>query len=247
MRLGAEYMDAAKRQDILLQISNGGAKEARILEVTSTIPAWVQRPFKEDQENFNQALDVYRKNAPIVKSVNQRLSQSAGPVWPDLTQNEIDAINNWEASVGNLEAYVNTYFPSQTQQYIGQVALVVIAVGALVAPLFMGEEKLGLPFRVKFPFAKPPKAAREPGTSLAPRGLVARRPVQVEAEVYRPGSMRRLPPPPPSAAESREAPYRTFVRPLSPGGPVPEREPVAVRSTSASPGSPRIFPRYRRP
>lgn len=246
MRLGAEYMDAAKRQDILLQISNGAVKEARIIEVTSTIPAWVQRPFKEDQENFNQQLEIYKKNAPIVKSVNQRLSQNQGPVWPDLTQNEIDAILNWEGAVGKLEAYVNTYFPSQTQQYVGQVALLLIAVGSLVAPLFMGEEKLGLPFRVKFPFARPARVAREPGTTQTPRGLISRRPVQVEAEVYRPNvPMRRLSP---SSAAPEGAVYRTFVRPLTAEAPpTAERVPVSATRTPASPGSPRVFPRYRRP
>lgn len=248
MRLGAEYMDAAKRRDILLQIANGVEKEARIIGVTSTIPSWVQRPFKEDQENFNRELEVYKNYAPIVQSVNQRLSQTAGPVWPDLTDREMEAIQNWAKSVNNIEAYVNQYFPITPRQYTGQVALLLIAVGAFMAPLFMGDEKIGLPFQVKFPFAKPSRVEREPGTRIPGRELISRRPLPVEAEVYRSRLPMRKPMSlPPVSAEARdaEAAYRTFARPLGPATPVAEGAPM-VRTAPSSPQG-RSFPRYRRP
>lgn len=250
MRLGEEYMDADKRRDLLLEISNGRQKEARVIEVTSSLPTWVQRPFKNDQENFDQQLKIYKDNAAAVQALDQRLSQAQGPIWKDITPEEETALANWAGSLDRLNEYASSYFPSSTQQYIAKAALIAIAVGSFVLPLFLSTDEPKLPFKISPPGLPPsirPSEKRLPAPGRPPA-------LQVKAEPFRPSvtPMRRLPGPVAEAQPGTPAPsaFRTFARPLGPSMPVS----AAAAATSgmpmtpvSSPHGPRMFPRYRRP
>jgi hypothetical protein len=247
MHLGAEpYMDASRRNDVLAQISSGRAKEARVLEVLQSLPAWAETPFQVDQVAFESALRTYQAAEPVVRNIESRLVTTPGPIWKELTPEEVTALSNWSKSLDQLYAFTNTYFPSESQQYIGQVALLAIAVGAFLAPIFLDEPEKGLtlPFDIeppKFPTSPrrprasmpPPSApqtampvftptsfSRIPGTTIGPST-----PLRVQAEVMRPAAS--APPTPwrrPEAPVGGAAPaapgYRTFTRPLGPETPI---------------------------
>lgn len=236
MNLGAEYMDEAKRLDILSKIQAGHDKEVRVLQVTSVIPQWVERPFKEDQEKFNQELEIYKKSAPTVRQIEEKLTLSQGPVWPSLTPEEEVALQNWIGALGNLEAYVNAYFPSETQKYTAQVALLLIAAGAFIAPIFLSEGKVGLPFRIGPPRFRDSDLDVPMESALVPETPI-RRPLPARAEIYRPGV---------PVAREGAAPW---IRPAAPGGPPIGFRPAGAPGAAApaSPAGGRIFPRYRRP
>lgn len=273
MRLGEEpYMDVERRNDLLLLISQGHEKEARINEVLASIPAWADRPFKADQENFNTNLKVYKTASQVVQKLEVRLANEPGPIWKELTEDEKQALTNWTIALDNLHGYVNRYFPTETQKYIPQIALWVIALGAFVTPLFIsnGNEGLSLPFHFGPPMLPPgmgpsrPSGATAiavqsqrpsyPGSSFSkipgsPRpGVTA-----VQAEVMRPAVS--TPPWRAGALTSQGTPtsvpgYRSFAKPLGPIMPV---TPATTQATatgappiSSNPHGNRIYPRFRR-
>lgn len=232
-RLGAEpYMDAARRNDILAQIASARAKERRVLEVLQSLPAWAERPFQKDQENFDANLRTYQAAQPIVRNIESRLMMTPGPIWKALTPDEQTALSNWSKSIDQLYAYVNTYFPSETQQYIAQAALLVIAIGAFVAPLFLDEPEKGLtlPFgleppgfpkrtpRPRAPIAPPQTAApvfTPTSYSRIPRAVGPSTPLRVQPEIMRPAAPTLTPWRKTEPAATPGAPgYRTFTRPL---------------------------------
>lgn len=263
MRLGADpYMDQDKRGGILLRINNGRAKEARVSEVLSVIPSWATEPFKTDQANFNAAFKVYQENSQIVRTLESRLMQEPGPIWRDITPQEEQALAKWSSSLDSLYAYVNTYFPSETQKFWEQVVLGAIALGAFLAPLFLSkdDEGLRLPFSLE-PLPLPwvskrvPKGARReaaPTTAAIP----------VRAEVFRPGlppAWRRTQTPTaatrmpftPVATPAGTAPaFRSFAKPLGPSIPVTSatvraQMPTATTTMPTGGASP-IQPRFRK-
>lgn len=277
MRLGAEpYMDATRRIEILNQISTGRANEVRVLEVIQSLPAWVEAPFQADQPAFNAALKTYQTTEPVVRNIENRLMTTPGPVWKELTQEELAALSNWSKAVDQLYAYVNMYFPSETQQYIGQVALLAIAVGAFLAPIFLDEPEKGLalPFDLEPPtFPSTPRAQRLPLTTAAPPtsftptsfsriprpgGTVGpSSPLRVQAEVMRPASpvaspWRRVEPAAASLPGASKAGYRTFTRPLDiPASRMQTPSEAASSATAPVAAAPAphghpTFPRFRR-
>lgn len=273
MRLGDQpYMDVDRRNDLLLLISQERAKEVRILEVMASIPAWADRPFKADQELFNTNLKAYQTTNPVILKLEARLSNEPGPIWKELTPEENQALSNWTIAIDNLYGYVNSYFPTDTQKYVPQIVLWAIAIGAFVAPLFLGDddEKLGLPFHIGPP-ALPPSFGPSrkviptttstmpsqrpsfPGTSFSKIPLATRSSaIPVQAEVMRPavstppwrsGGL----PAPKSAAD--ESSYRSFAKPLGPMMPVTPETAQAVASgapPASSPHGPRVYPRFRK-
>lgn len=271
-RLGEEpYMDVERRNDILLLIASGRSKEARVNQVRAAIPAWADRPFKADQENWDANLKAYQAADPIVRKVESRLSVDPGPIWKELTAEEQTALSTWSKSIDNLYGYVNSYFPTESQKYIPQLVLAAIAIGAFVAPLFLSDddEGLGLPFHFGPP-PLPPEIgpSRRPGIPQAPSSPVQRpsfspssfsritagprTPISVQAEVMRPAVST---PPwrsavPASAGALPQAPgYRAFVKPLGPSMPV-SAEAAKVTAAAApagvAPHAPHVFPRFRR-
>lgn len=272
-RLGVDpYMDATRRNDILLQIAGARAKEMRILEILQSIPAWADRPFQKDQENFDASFKAYQAANPVVRNIESRLVTAPGPIWRDLTPDEQAALSSWMKSVDQLYAYVNTYFPTETQQYVAQVALLAIALGAFIAPIFLDEPEKGLslPFGLEPPkFPSSPRPVRRPAPTQAimptsisripqPTGPVG--PLRVQPEIMRPAAATPMPwRKSPAAAtpmpwrESPTAPatpgYRTFTRPLGPETstsriPTPSQ---AATTPSVPPGhGPPTFPRFRR-
>jgi hypothetical protein len=207
MHLGVEpYMDASRRNDVLAQISSGRAKEARVLEVINSLPAWAETPFQTDQVAFDTALRAYQAAEPVVRNIESRLVTTPGPIWKELTPAELTALANWSKSLDQLSTYVNTYFPSESQQYIGQVALLAIAVGAFLAPIFLDEPEKGL----KLPFEfEPPRFPSSPRP--VPRAPVA---PQAAMPVFTPTSFSRIPRPP--GAVGPPGPIRVQAEPMRP-------------------------------
>jgi len=272
MRLGEEpYMDVDRRNDLLLLISQERAKEARIVEVVSSIPAWADRPFKADQEKFNVNLNAYQTANPLILKLEARLANEPGPIWKELTADEKKALGDWTVAIDNLSGYVDNYFPTETQKYIPQIALWAIAIGAFVAPLFLSDddEKLALPFQVgppPLPMIGPSRGAVEaptasitsqrpsyPGSSFSKIPFSTRSSVTpVQAEVMRPAVQT-----PPWRASALTAPgspaaaaaYRSFTKPLGPIMPVTSETTQAVATAappSSSPHGSRIYPRFRK-
>lgn len=265
-------MDVERRNDVLLRIAAGRAKEARITEVRSAIPSWADRPFKGDQEKYDAALNIYLTAEPIVRNVESRLSVTPGPIWKELTGEEQAALSNWERSIDSLYAYVNTYFPSESQKYIGQFALAAIAIGAFVAPLFMGNDDDAAPFPFHLePFPLPPQIgpSRKPAAPAAaavqtqrpsfmpssfsrvPQGM--KTPIPVQAEVMRPAvstpPWRSAASTPVSSGALPSSPgFRSFAKPLGPSVPVTAATAQATATGAApvSSSASRIYPRFRR-
>lgn len=253
MRLGVEaYLDEEKRRNILLRVNAARSKEARVSEVTTAIPSWAERPFKEDQEKFNLALKIYRENDPTVRALEMRLLQQPGPVWKDITPQEEQALANWMAAIDTMHAYVNTYFPSEIQKFWGQVALGAIALGSFLAPLFLSkdDEGLKLPFSLE-PLPLPWVSKRTPrGPRREPPAPTGATAIPVRAEVFRPGisptwkriaertadAASRIPGASPGATLSPS--FRSFVRPLGPSVPVTPATVRAAASTGTVPMGP---------
>lgn len=269
MRLGEEpYMDVDRRNDLLLLISQERAKEARIIQVMASIPAWADRPFKDDQEKFNVNLKAYQAANPLILKLEARLANEPGPIWKELTAEEKTALGNWTVAIDNLVGYADSYFPTETQKYIPQIALWAIAIGAFVAPLFLSddEEKLSLPFQFGPPAlpsmapsrgavttaAIPSQRPSYPGSSFSKIPMTTRSSaIPVQAEVMRPAIST-----PPWRATAPSAPgsagavaYRSYAKPLGPVMPV-TAETTQATATSAPPASsphgPRIYPRFRK-
>lgn len=277
MRLGAEpYMDGPRRNEILNMISNGRTKEMRVLEVLQSLPSWAVSPFQADQAAFNTALQTYQAVEPVVRGIESRLVTTPGPIWKELSPEEQAALTTWSKSLDQLYAYVNTYFPSETQQYVGQVALLAIAAASFILPIFLDEPEKGLslPFEIeppKFPSSPRPVPRISPSPAAAatpfaptsfsriprPGGTVGpATPLRVQAEVMRPATStptpwRRAEPTGPAPATPG---YRTFTRPLGPEAPISriqtpsEAAKVATPSAEPSPAphGPPTFPRFRR-
>lgn len=268
MRLGEEpYMDVERRNDILLIISQGHEKEVRINEVLSSIPTWADRPFKDDQENLNANLKVYQTTNPIVQKLEVRLANEPGPIWKELTEDEKKALTNWTMALDNLHGYVNSYFPTETQKYIPQISLWLIAIGAFVTPLFVsnGDEALSLPFHFGPPALPPSIGPSRPSGSTAVAtqsqrpgyssssfskipGVPRSSATPVQAEIMRPAvstppwRQSVLPAPTPASAPgpgSGSTGYRTFVRPLGPMMPVtPETTQAAATGAPLTSSNP---------
>jgi hypothetical protein len=267
MRLGENpYMDVDRRNDLLLLISQERAKEARIAEVIASIPAWADRPFKDDQDKFNVNLKAYQAANPLILKLEARLTNEPGPIWKELTAEEKQALSNWTVAIDSLSGYVDNYFPTRTQKYVPQIALWAIAIGAFVAPLFLSDEKLSLPFHFGPPglppgmgpsrramTAIPSQRPSYPGASFSKIPFSPRLPATpVQAEVMRPAVQT-----PPWRASALTAPgspaaaaaYRSFTKPLGPTMPVTSETAQAVATAAAPPSSPhgsRIYPRFRK-
>lgn len=271
MRLGDQpYMDVDKRNDLLFLISQERVKEARILDVMASIPAWADRPFKDDQEKFTINLKTYQEANPVILKLESRLVNEPGPIWKELTPDEKQALNNWTVAIDNLSGYADSYFPTETQKYIPQIALWAIAIGAFVAPLFMSDDndgKLSLPFEFGPP-ALPPSFGPSravatamipgqsqrpsyPGSSFSKIPMTTRSSaIPVQAEVMRPA----VSTPPWRAAASSPGSsgavsYRSFTKPLGPMMPVTAETAQAVATAAppaSSPHGPRVYPRFRK-
>lgn len=251
-RLGAEepYMNQERRDDTLSQISAGRVKQTRVQEVLSSIPQWADRPFKNDQADFDAAYKTFQAADPIVSAIEMRLMTEPGPIWRDLSPEERTAFANWTASINKLEGYVNSYFPTELQQRTMEYILWGIAVTSFVLPLFLsdGEGKLGLPFKLE-PLPLPPglkprimaptggeplsKTAYRPMTSSGRPSFMPTSfskipaapgaPLQVKAEVLRPATAAapwRTSIPAPASGGLPTPGFRSFVKPLGPSGPV---------------------------
>src|SRR4029078_9860435 len=114
-RLGAEepYMNRETRDDVLAQISAGRTKQARVQEVLNSLPAWSDRPFKGDQENFEAAYKTFQATDPIVSAIETRLVTEPGPIWRDFSSEERTAFLNWKTSLDRLDGYVTLSFPTE--------------------------------------------------------------------------------------------------------------------------------------
>lgn len=260
------YMDLDSRNGILLSISQGHEKEARVSEVRASIPAWADRPFKDDQANFDLNLQIYQAANPIVQKLETRLANEPGPIWKEMTSDEKQALANWSPALDNLVGYVNSYFPTDTQKYIPQIALWLIAIGAFVVPMFLTEdnEVLSLPFH----FGPPPLPpgigpTRAPVTTTAMITTSQRPPysadfskipgasrpaaIPVQAEVMRPAVSQPSwrPVAPPGASGPR---LRSFTTPL---GPMPvtaattQAAATGAPRASSNPHGPKIYPKFR--
>ena len=151
------YMTQEKRDGVLSQITTGRARQARIQSVISSLPSWTDRPFKADQENFEQQQKVFNAADGLVSQVESRLRSEAGPVWKDFSPEEQTAFNNWTSSLSTMEGYVNAYFPTEDQQRYMTYVCAGIAVVSFVLPLLIsdGDTTLSLPFKPK-PVPLPP-------------------------------------------------------------------------------------------
>lgn len=251
MRLGEPYMDESKRQDILTRISNGRTKESRVVEVISSLPAWAERPFQEDQEKVDQELKAFQQNDPVIRTLEMRLAQAPGPIWRELTPQEQSALSTWDGAIERLHAYVNTHFPSESQKYWANVALFVIGIGAFVAPLFLTADSNGpkLPFRLGPP-ALPPSMSPGARAPSSPSSIIrASSATPVRAEVFRPGTQTPWRRPQAEASTPAAPAFRAFARPLGPSLPLTPATVSAERITAAPAGSAhgaRIYPRFRR-
>lgn len=262
-QLGVEYMDANRRNDILLQIQETRTKEARVLEVVQSIPSWADRPFKADQENFQAAYNTYLASNPAVQALETRLATTPGPIWRELTPEEQAALNTWTKAVEQMYAYTNAYFPSETQQYIAQAALLAIAIGAFIAPIFLDEPEKGLalPFSlepdVKFPTSPRPRRPGPAPATAAPTSFTPTSfsripgatgpssPLRVQAEIMRPAASTAMPWRRPEMPGAPAAPgFRTFTRPLE-STPIPGAAAAPISPVSPVHGPP-TFPRFRR-
>jgi len=248
-RLGAEepYMNRETRDDVLAQISAGRTKQARVQEVLNSLPAWSDRPFKGDQENFEAAYKTFQATDPIVSAIETRLVTEPGPIWRDFSSEERTAFLNWKTSLDRLEGYVNAYFPTEQQQRVMEYVLWGIAIGSFVLPMLLSDAdgKMGLPFKLE-PLPLPPgmkpriltptgvapmKPGFRPGmpprpsftpTSFSKIPTAPGAPLQVKAEVLRPATAAapwRSSIQAPSAGNLPSPGFRSFVKPLGPSQP----------------------------
>ncbi len=222
------YMNQEKRDGVLSQINLGRARQARIQSTISSLPAWTDRPFKADQENFNQQMKVFQDADKLVSAVETRLRMDPGPVWKDFTPEEQTAFNNWTNSLATMEGYVNAYFPSEDQQRYMTYVCMGVAVVSFVLPLLIsdGDAPLTFPLKPKpvpLPPGMKPRVAPSPAGAALP---VSQRPVFRPSAVpgresVVPTSFSRIPAPSiPQAAAAKPIPVQAEVlRPATAAAP----------------------------
>jgi len=172
-RLGAEepYMNQERRDSVLSQINTGRSQQARIQSLLASLPAWTDRPFKGDQENFDHSMKVFQDTDPLVTKVETRLRNDPGPVWRDFTNEELTAFTNWVNALANMDGYVSAYFPTDEQQRYMTYVCIGVAVVSFVLPLLIsdGDSDLKFPIDPK-PVPLPP--GMRPRLAPAPSGAV---------------------------------------------------------------------------
>lgn len=169
-RLGAEepYMNRERRDDVLLQIARGRTRQARVASVLNALPKWTDRPFRDDQEKFDEALKTFKAADPLVSAVELRLNTEPGPVWRDFTPDERTAFTNWTSSLEKLEGYVNSYFPTDEHILFTEYVLLAIAIGSFVLPLLLSDEsEITFPIHPR-PVPLPPSMKPRVGPRLVP-------------------------------------------------------------------------------
>jgi hypothetical protein len=167
-RLGDQpYMNQEKRDTTLATIATGRARQARINGVLSSLPAWTDRPFKNDQEKFDQAMKTFKAADPAITAVETRLTLNPGPVWQDFSPEEQTAFVNWTSSLESMEGLVNFYFPTEDQQRYMTYVCFGVAVVSFVLPLLIsdGESELTFPINPR-PVPLPPGMKLRPGAAL---------------------------------------------------------------------------------
>jgi hypothetical protein len=250
-RLGdGPSMNLERRNELLLQIATGRAQEARVNSFITTLPAWADRPFKDDQDKFNQYLKAYQTASPLVLGVESRLALEPGPVWKDLTPAENAALLSWTESLGKLNGYVDYHFPTDAQRRAMEYLLWAIALGSLVVPLLISEDGSDLEFPLDIkPIPLPPSMKPSPS-----RVMTAQRPASTYSYASRPA----IPSPSPTGFVQRPVFAPTSFAPtafaptsfskIPSAGPIPVKAEVLRPAASGMPwksSGPLSAPGYR--
>lgn len=165
------YMTQEKRDTTLATIATGRARQARVKSVLSVLPAWTDRPFKDDQGKFDQAMKTFKAADPAVTAVETRLTLNPGSVWQDFSSEEQTAFVNWTSSLETMESLANLYFPTEDQQRYMTYVLFGVAVVSFVLPLLIsdGESELTFPIHPR-PIPLPPGMKPRLGPKPPPEG-----------------------------------------------------------------------------
>lgn len=238
-RLGAAGVpiNIDKRNDLLRQIASGRETQGVIQKRIAGIPAGYATPFGEDQATYEAALKTFSTSDPVVTALEARLTQSPGPYWTDLTQQESAAFPLWLQSMAQMDKVTGKYFPTVTELDIYKFVLAAIGIGAIFAPLFFTEDEEKVASKFSF-FPKPivPKSMMRPApvpASQMPYRMPLR-PGGAPGTAYRPSGTPGFNRPPLTA---QQAAFTSI-----PGN-------VQRSQVSALPGasSHSLYPRFRRP
>lgn len=168
-------MDAQRREDILSLISAGREIEAAALLHPRIVMSSTEVPVDPKIEALAAATKTFDSHDPVIRSIEDRLKKGTGPTWRDLTAQEAVALSGWAKAADQMGQMVEQNV-GESSGNAGVVLLIVLAVGAILAPVLLsGGERpdSGLPFRYRAPADGSSYGRRERGAMH--RGEVPRR------------------------------------------------------------------------
>lgn len=187
--LGEDVLDQESRNAILKAIGEARAVARDVDTRLAALPGWAlapDSPLGEDRQRLLDATQVRRANEPAVTGIEQRLLAPSA-MWPALSVDEKASLDAWIGAVAEQGDVLDKYLPSELTKDLRKLALLVIGMGSLFAPLLWTEE--GPPGRPILPFRFPDWPV--PGIRRPPAFV------------------------PPTAAPPRAAPFRTLPAPTA--------------------------------
>lgn len=174
-------MDAQRREDILSLISAGREIEAAAILHPRIVMSSPEVPVDPQIQALSAASKIFDSYDPVVRAIEARLRKGPGPTWRDLTAQEAVALSGWAKAADQMGQTVPQNAPESSWN-TGVVLLIVLAVGAILAPILLsggGRADSDLPLRSEAP-ASDPSYGRGEGWAMH-RGEIPRRSVIVSA------------------------------------------------------------------
>lgn len=229
----ALVLDDEKRVLLLSRIASVRDEvTSRIEEIPPRILA-DERVLGSDLEAFQKARETMKTLAPKINSIEYRLMGVPGPYWL-LSPEEEQGLSQWFGAADTVVSILKKRFPRPGEQDLMVFALLLLGVGAILAPLFWTKDEVKPLFRLP----KPPPPPSAPQVAVPPAPVPSRpapaAPVRLtpETPVFRPTP----------ATVRTEAPIRVQAE-IIPPGQVPRR----TFTSPLGPTAPQVTPRTYTP
>lgn len=149
-------MDVQRRDDILSLISAGREIETAALLQPRIVMSSPEVPVDHRVAALAASTKIFDAHDLVVRSIETRLKASHGPLWRDLSRQESEALAGWTKAADEMGQAVQQNV-AESSGTTGVIFLIVLAAGAILAPLLFGtgdtKADAGLPSYTRDPGA----------------------------------------------------------------------------------------------
>ena len=137
-----KVLDLEARNSILKSLTDAKNVAKEVDVRLATLPPWLYQdnsPLGEDRLKLQNAARDRQMAAPIVSQLEVRLAVN-GPIWPDLTSLESQALTTWMGAVATQGDILDKYMPTEGQKELRTFVLLGVSLGAFLLPLILTDD-----------------------------------------------------------------------------------------------------------